>query len=80
MTHVHLVVSDRDRSLRFYQQVFGMEEQFRDGPAMVFLRTPGAAGSITLTEQPDDSRIGTGGIDHIGFWPTDRIWTTLLRK
>ena len=32
LTHIQLVVSDLDRSLRFYEQVFGMEEMFRDGP------------------------------------------------
>ena len=64
---MHLVVADLARSLRFYQQAFGMEEQFRDGPSMVFLRTPGAVDSITLNEQPGDARIGAGGVDHLGF-------------
>lgn len=67
LTHVHLIVADLERSLRFYQQVFGMQEQFRDGPKMVFLRTPGAVDSITLNERPGDDRIGSGGVDHIGF-------------
>ena len=35
LTHVHLVVRDLDRSLRFYKDVFGMEERFRDGPLVV---------------------------------------------
>src|SRR5438445_5396060 len=38
-----------------------------DGPNMVFLNTPGTQDSITLNEQPDDARIGAGGVDHIGF-------------
>ena len=67
LTHVHLLVADLDRSLRFYTQVFGMQEQFRDGPRMVFLTTPGSADSITLNEQPGDPRIGAGGVDHLGF-------------
>ena len=67
LTHVHLVVADLDRSLRFYREAFGMEERFRDGPSMVFLQTPGAADSITLNEQPGDPRIGSGGVDHLGF-------------
>ena len=72
LTHLHIVVADLDRSLRFYTGVFGMEEQFRDGPSMVFLRTPGAADSITLNEQPDDVRAGQrGGIDHVGFRRAD---------
>jgi lactoylglutathione lyase len=71
LTHIHLVVADLDRSLRFYQEAFGMEEQFRDGPNMVFLRTPGSADSITLNEQPGDPRIGAGGVDHLGFRRAD---------
>ena len=49
-----------------------MKEQFRDGPNMVFLNTPGAQDSITLNEQPDDPRIGAGGVDHIGFRLVDK--------
>jgi catechol 2,3-dioxygenase-like lactoylglutathione lyase family enzyme len=72
LTHVHLVVEDLDRSLRFYTEVFGMEEQFRDGPSMVFLSTPGAEDSITLNGQPGDPRIGRGGVDHVGFRLVDK--------
>jgi catechol 2,3-dioxygenase-like lactoylglutathione lyase family enzyme len=72
LTHVHLIVADLDRSLRFYTQVFGMQEQFRDGPRMVFLNTPDSADSITLNEQPGDPRIGAGGVDHIGFRLVDK--------
>ena len=41
--HLHLIVRDLERSLAFYRDVFGLEEQFRDGPKMVFLSTPGGA-------------------------------------
>ena len=34
LTHIHLRVSDLGRSLAFYQQVFGLEEMFREGPNM----------------------------------------------
>jgi catechol 2,3-dioxygenase-like lactoylglutathione lyase family enzyme len=50
LTHIHLMVGDLERSLRFYQGVFGMRELFRDGEAMVFLNTPGSRDSITLNE------------------------------
>ncbi len=72
LTHVHLFVRDLDRSLHFYTEVFGMEEQFRDGPRMIFLRTPGSRDSITLNEQADAGARGLGGIDHIGFRLVDR--------
>jgi catechol 2,3-dioxygenase len=71
LTHIHLLVKDLDRSLRFYREVFGLQERFRDGPKMVFLRTPGCRDTITLNEceSPEDAaRIGSlGGIDHFGF-------------
>jgi catechol 2,3-dioxygenase-like lactoylglutathione lyase family enzyme len=72
LTHVHLEVSDLARSLRFYFEVFGMEEQFRDGPTMVFLRTPGARDSVTLQERQDGAAGVRGGIAHIGFRLVDR--------
>ena len=50
LTHIHLVVRDMERSLRFYRSVFGMEEQFRVGPHMVFLSTPGSRDLITLNQ------------------------------
>jgi catechol 2,3-dioxygenase-like lactoylglutathione lyase family enzyme len=69
LTHIHLVVRDLDRSLRFYQGVFGMTERFRDGPKMVFLNTPGSADTITLNEDPSETHLaGTnGGVAHFGF-------------
>lgn len=72
LTHIHLMVSDLERSLRFYQSVFGLEEQYRDGPAMVFLRTPGARDTITLNEVPDANNRGPGRIDHFGFRLVDK--------
>jgi catechol 2,3-dioxygenase-like lactoylglutathione lyase family enzyme len=74
LTHIHLIVRDLDRSLRFYQRVFGLEEQFRDGPKMIFLRTPGRADTITLNEDPEaQDRAGdNGGIAHFGFRLLDK--------
>lgn len=67
LTHLHLLVSDLERSLRFYREVFGLEERFRDGPKMVFLRTPGCRDTITLNEVADGRAGKLGGIDHFGF-------------
>jgi catechol 2,3-dioxygenase-like lactoylglutathione lyase family enzyme len=69
LTHIHLVVRDLRRSLRFYQSVFGMEERFRDGPKMVFLNTPGSQDLITLNEDPAEARLAGvgGGVAHFGF-------------
>lgn len=69
LTHIGLKVADPERSLRFYRDVFGVVEYFRDettiqvqGPGpfdvLAFDRDPGRAGS-------------TGGIEHFGFRLTD---------
>ena len=71
LTHIHLIVANLEWSLRFYKEIFGLEERFRDGPHMVFLRTPGARDTITLHESHglgQGHRAGvSGGIDHFGF-------------
>jgi len=70
LTHIHLVVADMSRSLAFYTQVFGMQELFREGDDLVFLRTPGAWDTITLNSEPDGERGRpgeSGGIAHFGF-------------
>ncbi len=68
MIHIHLVVSDLDRSQKFYEQAFGLKEILRhDEERMVFLQTPGAGDVVTLREE-QSNRIGVcGGIDHFGF-------------
>lgn len=74
LTHIHLVVRDLNRSLRFYQDAFGMKERFRAGPDMVFLSTPGSRDLITLNrDKSEAANAGTsGGIAHFGFRLVDR--------
>ncbi|HZN13165.1 MAG TPA: VOC family protein [Acidimicrobiales bacterium] len=68
LTHIHLVVQDMARSLRFYQDVFGMNELFREGDDLVFLNTPGSSDTITLNASGDPATAGTsGGVEHFGF-------------
>jgi catechol 2,3-dioxygenase-like lactoylglutathione lyase family enzyme len=75
LTHIHLIVRDLERSLRFYQAVFGMEERFRDGPKMVFLNTPGSRDLVTLNEDPAEARLAgvNGGVAHFGFRLKDPV-------
>jgi catechol 2,3-dioxygenase-like lactoylglutathione lyase family enzyme len=54
----------------FYTRVFGMQEMFREGDELIFLRTPGARDTITLNSDADNEpgRPGeSGGIAHFGF-------------
>jgi catechol 2,3-dioxygenase-like lactoylglutathione lyase family enzyme len=73
--HVHLLVADQDRAIAFYREVFGMEEQFRDGP-IVFLGTPGGDDSLALhlaTTDEERKRVGQqGGWEHFGVHLPDR--------
>jgi len=74
ITHLHLAVADMARSLDFYRNVFGMEELFREGPDLIFLRTPGADDTLTLNEDPSlRAHVGdSGGIQHFGFRLVDK--------
>src|SRR3954465_8566802 len=68
LSHIHLLVADLERSLRFYRQAACLEEQFRDGEAMVFLRTPGSRDTITINADAKRlQEVGRGGLDHFGF-------------
>jgi metallothiol transferase len=67
LNHIHLHVSDLERSVKFYEGVFGMKVMYRAGPTMAFLRTPGGNDVITLNQASDGSVGEHGGIAHFGF-------------
>ena len=73
--HVHLLVSDLDRSVAFYGAVFAMKVMFRDGD-ILFLRSPGNDDDLALhlaTAAEDRARVGvSGGVEHFGISLTDR--------
>jgi catechol 2,3-dioxygenase-like lactoylglutathione lyase family enzyme len=65
LTHVALAVRDVARAARFYQDVFGAVEVYRDG-GFVQLQTPGRRDVIVLEQDP--ARAGkAGGVVHFGF-------------
>ena len=69
LTHIHLMVRDLERALTFYTRVFALKEEFREGPSMVFLNTPGRDDMVTLNEDPRGAAMAgvNGGIHHFGF-------------
>jgi catechol 2,3-dioxygenase-like lactoylglutathione lyase family enzyme len=73
--HVHLMVGDQHRSVRFYREVFGMEVGFRDGN-IVFLHSPSRRDDPALHLAVSDSekaRVGDqGGCQHFGITVKDR--------
>jgi len=74
LSHINLNVSDIGRSMRFYQEVFGLELLHRhEGPMgshpwgqQVALSTPGANDVIALSHVPGEP-VGPGGLDHFGL-------------
>ena len=62
--HINLNVSDIERSVRFYQQAFGLVENFRVGPRMVFMSPSGGNDVITLHQAEP---VGPRGVAHFGF-------------
>jgi catechol 2,3-dioxygenase-like lactoylglutathione lyase family enzyme len=77
LKHVHLKVSDIDRSKAFYTEGFGLKVAASAfGGQLVTLTTPGAGDSLVLSEGvpagmldfAGDSVAGdSAGVDHIGF-------------
>ena len=66
LTHINLSVKDPEASLKFYHNVFGVEEYFRDEQS-VHVKTPGAHDIITFTKSADKNIGKSGGIIHFGF-------------
>lgn len=65
LTHLSIAVSDLERSLRFYREVFGATEYFRDAKCIQCTGL-GAHAVLALELKPD--RAGKkGGLDHFGF-------------
>src|SRR5262245_27508527 len=65
LTHISLAVRDLDRTLHFYQQLFGCKEVYRDANS-VQAQTPGS--HDVLAFEVGAPGIGApGGIAHFGF-------------
>lgn len=64
LTHINLEVRDPDRSLKFYQQMFGVKEYYRDENSIQALG-PGAKDVMALVKS--DRAGSAGGISHFGF-------------
>ncbi|HMJ14121.1 MAG TPA: VOC family protein [Polyangiaceae bacterium] len=65
LTHINLAVADPERSLRFYEAVFGVREYFRD-EASIQVQGPGPADVIAFERDPESAG-RLGGLSHFGF-------------
>jgi catechol 2,3-dioxygenase-like lactoylglutathione lyase family enzyme len=65
LTHISLAVRDPERSLRFYTEVFGVREYYRDDDQIQALG-PGPHDVIAF-ERSESTAGQAGGITHFGF-------------
>ena len=83
--HVHLRVSDVERSVRFYRDVLGFEVTQRYGDSAVFLSAGGYHHHIGLNSWESKGGAppppGTTGLFHVAFlYPTRRALADALRR
>jgi len=67
LTHINLNVRDIKKSLKFYQEAFGLQIRFWERDRMVFLNTPGCRDTITLCQAGPSEPVAGGGVSHFGF-------------
>ncbi|MBI2992819.1 MAG: VOC family protein [Gammaproteobacteria bacterium] len=65
LTHIPLAVQDPERSLKFYTEVFGVREYFRD-ENQIQVQGPGPYDVIAFEKAASAAGI-VGGISHFGF-------------
>ena len=65
LTHINLAIRELGRTLRFYEEVFGLHEYGR-GDGLVHTRASGRRDIVTFTEDAATAGLG-GAIAHFGF-------------
>ena len=66
LTHISLSVADPDRSLAFYEKLFGLRENYRDADS-TYAPVPGPHDVLAFERRP--RRGGRGGVHHFDFYP-----------
>ena len=69
LSHISLAVRDLERSLRFYSEVFGVQEHLRDAKSLQVLG-PGPF-DVIVFEKAEVFAGRKGGVSHFGFRLTD---------
>ena len=66
--HLHINVRDLKRSIRFYEEAFGLKVGFSAGKDLIFMVPEATGHSLALHLVGPDEPIGMdGGVQHFGF-------------
>ncbi len=66
--HLHINVRDLARSIRFYEEAFGLRVGFSAGKDLVFMVPEARGHSLALHQVGPDEAVGmAGGFQHFGF-------------
>ena len=66
--HLHINVRDLKRSIRFYQEAFGLKVGFSAGKNLIFMVPHAGGHSLALHLVGPDEPVGmAGGFQHFGF-------------
>ncbi|HLK24174.1 MAG TPA: VOC family protein [Caulobacteraceae bacterium] len=66
--HLHINVRDLKRSIRFYEQAFGLKVSFSAGKDLIFMTPADGGHSLALHLVGPDQPVGmAGGVQHFGF-------------
>jgi catechol 2,3-dioxygenase-like lactoylglutathione lyase family enzyme len=66
--HLHINVRDLARSIRFYEEAFGLKVGFSAGKELIFMVPQTRGHSLALHQVGPDEPVGTaGGFQHFGF-------------
>ena len=66
--HLHINVRDLARSIRFYQEAFGLKVGFSAGKDLIFMVPETRGHSLALHQVGAEEPVGmAGGVQHFGF-------------
>src|SRR5713226_5372313 len=66
--HLHINVRDLTRSIRFYQEAFGLKVGFSAGKDLIFMVPETRGHSLALHQVGAEEPVGmAGGVQHFGF-------------
>jgi catechol 2,3-dioxygenase-like lactoylglutathione lyase family enzyme len=75
LSHIQIAVRDLEKSVKFYQDLFGMKEILRPSSTFIMLQTPGSSEVFTINSDPKVNKDAgkLAGVQHFGFRLRERM-------